>query len=167
MRVRVEEPGDRQQVYVLNAAVFPAAAEANLVEALRGSGELSISLVAEERGSIVGHIAFSPVNLSERPGLRIAGLGPMAVAEQWQRRGIGKALAGAGLDACREAGFGACVVLGHPEYYPKFGFVPSTRFGFRWEHDAPEEAFMAVELRDGYLSDAAGVIRYARAFDGV
>jgi len=72
-----------------------------------------------------------------------------------------------GLAACREAGHGIVIVLGHPDYYPRFGFRPATLYGIRWEHDAPDEAFMVVELREGTLDGVRGVARYHPAFEGV
>jgi putative acetyltransferase len=123
-----------------------------------------ISLVAEHEREIVGHIMFSPVSLAGHADSKIMGLAPMAVAPEHQRIGIGSALVVAGLEHCKRIGIGAVVVLGHPRYYPRFGFVPATRFGMVSEYDAPEEAFMALELLPGYLGRKAGVIRYHPAF---
>jgi putative acetyltransferase len=89
----------------------------------------------------------------------------MAVRSAWQRRGIGSRLVRAGLEECRRAGHGSVVVvLGHPEYYPRFGFVPASRHGVTWEHPAPAEAFMLLELRPGALGGRGGVVRYAPEF---
>ena len=107
---------------------------------------------------------FSPVTLASHPELEIMGLGPMAVFPQAQRQGLGTALVKAGLEKCRELGAGTVVVLGHPAYYPRFGFRPATRFDIACEYEVPPEAFMALELSPGYLDGAAGVIRYHRAF---
>ncbi|MBI4616546.1 MAG: N-acetyltransferase [Planctomycetes bacterium] len=145
-------------------AAFPTRAEADLVDALRAGAEPFVSLVAEQGGAIVGHITFSPVTLDALAELRIAGLGPMAVAPAHQRRGIGSALVRAGLDTCRTLGFAAVVVLGHPGFYPRFGFAPSVRFGFRSEYDVPEDVFMALELVPGALRGSTGTARYHPAF---
>jgi putative acetyltransferase len=91
----------------------------------------------------------------------------MAVATQHQRSGIGSALVRAGLEQCKKLGISAVVVLGHPEYYPRFGFLPSTRFNIRSEYDVPEEAFMVVELEPGALRGASGRIKYHPAFSHV
>ena len=107
---------------------------------------------------------FSPVSLSGHPALRIMGLAPMAVAPQHQRKGIGSALVGAGLEQCKQLGFGAVVVLGHPAYYPRFGFSPSARFGIGCEYEVPEEVFMVVELQAGFLRGTSGKIKYHPAF---
>jgi putative acetyltransferase len=150
----------------VNIRAFESAAEANLVDALRSRAQPVVSLVAEHERAIIGHIMFSPVSLTGHPHLRIMGLAPMAVAPQHQRRGVGAALVRAGLEQCKQLGFGAVVVLGHPAYYPRFGFVPSTRFEITSEYDAAEEAFMAVELLPAYLRQKAGTIRYHAAFAG-
>ena len=107
---------------------------------------------------------FSPVSLPDYPELKIMGLAPMAVAPQHQRKGIGSALVRNGLKQCRQLGFSAVVVLGHPQYYPRFGFSPAARFGISCEYDAPEEAFMIAELQPDFLSRASGKIQYHPAF---
>lgn len=122
-----------------------------LVDALRNQACPLVSLVAEDAGAIVGHIMFSPMSLPDHPALKIMGLAPMAVAPQHQRKGIGSALIRNGLKQCRQLGFGAVVVLGHPRYYPRFGFLLAARFGIRCGYDAPEEAFMIVELQAGFF----------------
>jgi putative acetyltransferase len=91
----------------------------------------------------------------------------MAVVPAQQRTGLGSALVRAGLEQCRKLGFGAVVVLGHPDYYPRFGFSPAARFGIGCEYEAPQEAFMAIELQPGYLKGASGKVEYHAAFDEV
>lgn len=167
MQIRPERDTDRDAVRAVNAAAFPTPAEADLVDALREQARPVISLVAERDGAIVGHILFSPVTLDSRPGLSMMGLAPMAVAPEHQRSGVGLALVRAGLDECRQKGFSAVVVLGHPEYYPRFGFVPAVRYGLRSEYDVPDEVFMVQELVPGALEGAPGTIRYHAAFGSV
>jgi len=89
----------------------------------------------------------------------------MAVLPDLHRRGIGSLLVRAGLDQCRQMGFGFVVVLGHPSYYPRFGFVPASRHGIRCKWPAPNEAFMVLELREGALSAVSGLAAYAPEFD--
>ena len=88
----------------------------------------------------------------------------MAVVPWHQRQGIGTALVRTGLEECKKLGFGAVVVLGHADYYPRFGFTLSTRFGIGCEYDVPEDVFMAIELQPGALQDASGKIKYHPAF---
>jgi putative acetyltransferase len=110
---------------------------------------------------------FSPVLLSGYPDLKVLGLGPMAVLPEHQRKGTGSALVGSGLEQGKQLGFGAVVLAGHPEFYPRFGFQPASHFGIACEFDVPEEAFMAVELQPGFLADAKGTIKYHPAFKDV
>lgn len=132
--IRAEAEIDRAAVRAVNTEAFETTAEADLVDALREGAQPVVSLVAEHDGRIVGHIMFSPVTLVGEPELKIMGLAPMAVASARQRKGIGSALVGAGLEQCTALGFGAVVVLGHPTYYPRFGFIPSTRWNIHCEY---------------------------------
>ena len=167
MLIRFEESKDHDAVHKVNAAAFESPAEANLVDILRKEASPIVSLVAEEEGAIAGHILFSPVTLSGNTALIIMGLGPMAVMPKYQKKGIGSALVKKGLEECKELGAGAVIVLGHPWFYPRFGFIPSLRYGFRSEYDVPEDVFMALELQPGYLQGAAGIIKYHPAFNRV
>jgi putative acetyltransferase len=164
MEIRPEQAADIGAVRAVNRAAFETATEADLVDALREQAKPIVSLVADDDGSIVGHILFSPVTLSGHEELRIMGLAPMAVLPAVQRRGIGSALVRAGLESCRRLGCCALVVLGHPEYYPRFGFTPASRFGIGSEYEVPDEVFMALELEPGALHDRSGTIRYHPAF---
>ena len=162
--IRAEQPGDRDAIFTLNAAAFDTDAEARLVDVLRERMPVYLSLVAEQEGTLVGHILFTPVTLSGHPDRQILGLAPMAVAPDHQRQGIGAALIEAGLAACREAGAGAVTVLGHPDYYPRFGFHIASDRGISCEFDVPAEAFMVVELVPGFLDGMSGTIVYDAAF---
>jgi putative acetyltransferase len=161
--VRLERPPDHAAIHAVNVLAFGRPDEADLVTALRDAGALAISCVAELDGSIVGHVALSPIAVA-RGVLRGLGLGPMAVVPARQRTGVGTMLGRAALADARQAGWDAVVVLGHPEYYPRFGFEPASAFGLRCEYDAPDEAFMALELRPGALAGVRGLVRYHPAF---
>lgn len=167
VQIRAEEKPDETAVYAVNEVAFETPAEAKLVSALRAQARPFVSLIAELDGRIVGHIVFSPVTLSGHAEQRIVGLAPMAVLPGHQRQGIGSALVRAGLETCSDLGFGAVVVLGHPEYYPRFGFAPAVRFGIGCRYEVPDEVFMALELRAGYLVGTHGTIDYHPAFDAV
>ena len=165
MTIREEKDTDRDQIWQLNAEAFETEAEANLINALRDSGVSLISLVAEEDTRIVGHILFTPVELiGDSTNLKLTGLAPMAVAPKLQRKGIGSQLVKTGLDRCLAHGHDAVVVLGHPDYYPRFGFVPSLTYGIKPEFDVPAEVFMLKVLRDDALDGRSGIVRYHQAF---
>jgi putative acetyltransferase len=164
MQIRLEQPEDVAAIAAVNRAAFETGSEADLVDRLRERANPFISLVADNAGSIVGHILFTPVTLSGHANLRLLGLAPMAVLPSAQRRGIGSALVRAGLERCRKEGAAAVVVLGHPAYYPRFGFSAASRFGIRPEYNVPDEVFMALELDAGSLRSRTGTIRYHDAF---
>ena len=167
VQIRAEAEKDWAAVRSVNGSAFNRLAEADLVAELREQTRPVISLVAEDRGGIVGHIMFSRVLLANHPELKIMGLGPMAISPEHQRQGIGSALVRAGLEECKELDFGAVVVLGHPEYYPRFGFTPAVLFGISCEYAVPEAAFMVIELQPGYLGGASGEVKYHAAFKNV
>jgi len=169
MLIRAETPADAPAIHRLNELAFEQPAEADLVDALRLAARPFLSLVAaEEEGEIVGHICFTPVTVGDsQSSLSVAGLAPMAVLPGYQNQGIGSRLVETGLDECRRAGFTLAVVLGHPEYYPRFGFRPASAFGLRSEYDVPDPVFMALELFPGAAEGVSGLVRYHEAFAGV
>jgi len=166
--IRREQPEDIAAIHEVHELAFGRPAEADLVDALRARSKVTLSLVAVEDDRIVGHILFSPVTIdpTDRRFLAV-GLAPMAVLPQRQRRGIGSQLVNAGLLECRNAGYECVVVLGHPAYYPRFGFVPASRYGLRSEYEVPDEAFMVLAWHAGVLKDRGGVVRYQPEFDEV
>jgi putative acetyltransferase len=166
--VRPEQPEDHAAVRSVNELAFGRPAEADLVDALRVQADRCLSLVAEVDGEIVGHFFLSPVEIiSPEATVDATGLGPMAVRPDHQNRGIGSALVRAGLAAVAERGETIAVVLGHPEFYPRFGFVPGASKGIGCEYPVPDEVFMVAELTDGALDGRKGVARYHRAFADV
>ena len=167
--VRPERPEDAAAIRAVLVDAFGGAEEADLVEALRRRGEIVVGLVAEVDGRVAGYVAFSPIEVDPAPATRLTavGLAPLAVAVGPQRRGIGERLTWAGLDACRRRGEQAAVVLGQPDYYPRFGFARADRRGLRCEFESPPEAFMALELVDGALDGVHGLVRYSEAFRNV
>jgi putative acetyltransferase len=154
-------------VRAVNLAAFETAAEADLVEILRDQVQPLISLVAEIEGKVIGHIMFSPVYLSTDRLLPLMGLAPMTVLPEFQRGGVGLKLVAAGLECCRKYGSAAIVVLGHREYYPRFGFLPAADFGIACEFAVPAEAFMLVELQPGALSGKTGTVQYSDCFSNL
>jgi len=167
--LRPETPADHAAIHAVELAAFGQPAEADLVDALRAAGDLSLSLVAEIGGTIVGHIAFSPVSLSPAPPrhLRVEGLAPVAVLPAWQGKGIGSALCRAGIEARRAAGVDALVLLGEPAYYSRFGFAPARTHGLTSIYVEAGDAFMVLPLRPGALTGLAACARYAPSFDAL
>ncbi|HEX8749112.1 MAG TPA: N-acetyltransferase, partial [Pyrinomonadaceae bacterium] len=141
--IRAETAEDVSSVRRVNELAFERKEEAELVDRLRSAVEFFVSLVALSDARVVGHIFFSPVTLeAEAADFPLMGLAPMAVLPGYQNQGIGSQLVLDGLEQCRRMGCYAVVVLGHPEYYPRFGFVPASRKGLRCEYPVPDEAFM-------------------------
>lgn len=143
---------------------FPGPDEADLVERLRAAGRLTVSLVAEEAGVIVGHVAFSPLRVAS--ALRGSGLAPLAVHAAARRHGVGARLVREGLAAAAASGADFAVVLGDPAYYARFGFEPASARGL---HDTfgGGEAFQVLALRAGGVPEGAGEVRYAPEFEGL
>jgi len=165
MLIRAEEPGDNSSVRRVNELAFERPQEADLVDALREKARPCISLVALVGGEIVGHIFFSPVTVEGEDATFMAmGLAPMAVAPEYQRQGVGSLLVREGLEKCKLIGHYVVFVLGHPEYYPRFGFNPASSKGLRSEYDVSDEAFMLAELRPDALAGRSGLVRYRPEF---
>jgi putative acetyltransferase len=162
--IRPETIADIDGIADVHRRAFGGNVEATLVDALRQQARPLVSLVAVDEDAVAGHILFSPVTLSSRPDLPLMGLAPMAVLPSYQHQGIGSALVRAGLEECRRLGRVGCVVLGHPAFYPRFGFGPASRFGLTSEYNVADEVFMAIELQAGALRGQAGTIRYHPAF---
>lgn len=164
MQIRFEQTTDIPAVHSVNCEAFESPTEADLADVLRARAEEVISLVAEEEGDVVGHILFSPVTFPGTAPLRAMALAPMAVRPARQRVGIGSALVRRGLEECRRRGVAAVVVVGHPEYYPRFGFERASGFGVSCEFEVPDDVFMAIELVDGSLRGKTGTVRFHEAF---
>ncbi len=168
MLIREEEKGDIGQVRRLNTLAFEGEAEADLVDALRDARAVTLSLVAVEQARAVGHILFSPVAISSgSESFEALGLGPMSVSPAQQCKGVGSSLVRASLERLRAAGHGVVVVLGHPTYYPRFGFRRASEFNVGCEYDVPDAAFMLLELSPGALGGRVGTVKYRPEFDHV
>ena len=168
MLIREELAQDIESIYELNKEAFETEAEAKLVNKLREDKALILSLVALDKEKVVGHIAFSLVTIENRYiKVEALGLAPMAVSPVYQRQGIGSKLIEKGLALLLAKGYTRVVVLGHPEYYLRFGFEPAKNQGIRWEHDCPEEAFMVKELSAGAFDNVSGVVKFRPEFNEV
>ena len=163
IHIRPETPDDRAAIYAVLLAAFGRPEEAKLVDALRDGGHFDprLSLVCQRGGQIVGHILLSRITIGPTPALALA---PLAVTPTYQRHGYGSALVEAGLQAAQELAHRAVVVLGHPDFYPRFGFVPATDRGITAPFDVPREAFLVRELLPGALEGISGVVTYPAPF---
>jgi len=165
--IRPETEQDRQAVWSVNRAAFETDAEADLVDALRDGGYVEVSLVAEVDGEIVGHILFSPLPVIMEVGtVDSLSLAPMAVLPSHQRQGVGSRLVEAGLEACREKGCKIAVVLGHTEFYPRFGFSADLAQPLKSPFGGGD-AWMAMELVPGALTGVEGRVEYPPPFQGM
>ena len=161
--VRDYRADDAESVRRVVEAAFAQPDEADLVQRLRADGDAIVELVAEADGAIVGHILYSALAI-ETPGaapLKAAALAPVSVAPTHQHRGVCAALIRAGDEACAALGRAAIIVLGHPDYYPKFGY--SARAAESLDAPFSGPAFMVKELAPGVLNNG-GKVRYAKAF---
>ena len=157
MIVRPEASADVAAIHAVNQAAFAQPDEADLVDRLRAEGVVLLSLVAEHNAVILGHILFTRMHVAETP---VVALAPVAVDPAHQRKGIGAALICRGIDLLREAGERIVIVVGHPAYYPRFGFTGVSGI----QHPFPPESFMALELTTGALENLTGAVRYPPGF---
>lgn len=168
LEIRVEEDADGAGIGRVHDLAFGQPGEGVLVERMRGQVDPWISVVAELGDEIVGHVLFTPVTIEGVAGGGNAmGLGPMGVAPDHQRQGVGSALVRAGMAMCDAIGCGVVFVLGHPEYYPRFGFEPAALHGLHWERPGSEESFFVAEIEPRALDALNGIVRYHSEFSNI
>lgn len=165
IRVRVERPGDEPAIREVETAAFGRSEEADLVDALRASGGAYRSWVAASGSDLVAHVVFTPVRIDgwAVPGM---GLGPVAVVPERQRTGVGSRLIHHAMATLRAEGCPYVALVGHPTYYPRFGFVPGVRFALAapWP-GIPDDVFLVRAFDPRALPRAGGVVRFLDAFD--
>ena len=168
MIIRAEQPGEHAAIHEVTTQAFGRDNEARLIDWLRSSPAFvpELSLVAIDAAQVVGHILFSRIHIRtpERavPALALA---PMAVLPERQHQGIGSALIRYGLERCRQLGHQIVVVIGHPRYYPRFGFSSARAKGL--EAPYPDAVFMVQELTPGALDNVCGTVEYPQEFTAV
>ncbi len=163
IRLRYENRRDYKDIIRINDLAFGQKNEGILIEHLRKNRDFlpELSIIAEKDGIIIGHILFFPVQIKSKDNsYKSVSLAPMAVLPEYQNQGIGSKLVRYGLEKCRERGYQSVIVLGHPEYYPRFGFEKASKWDIRPPFEAPDEAFMALELIEGGLKGTSGVVEY-------
>ncbi len=158
-----ETSEDIEAIATLNRAAFGGEQEVAIIDRLRRDGQVALSLVEREAGAVVGHILFSDLDVMvDGRAARAVALAPMAVEPARQRTGIGSRLVRTGLGILKDRGYEAVIVLGHPDYYPRFGF--SAALAAKLTAPFSGAAFMALELKPGALAGTRGAVRYPRAF---
>ncbi|MBG1262029.1 GNAT family N-acetyltransferase [Nostoc commune] len=168
INIRCETLPDYTVIAEVNTLAFGQENEAKLVEEIRHSDRYipELSLVAEVENVVVGHILFSYIGLVGEETLQVLGLAPLAVHPKFQRQGIGSALIKAGLEIAEAKKEAIVIVLGHPEFYTRFGFQPSVVYEIESPFPVPEEFFMVKPLQS-YQESYKGKVVYPAAFDGV
>jgi putative acetyltransferase len=162
--VRPERLDDLEAIRDVNDRAFGRTHEGRIVDALRGNGQTVVSLVATAGDRVVGHIFFSPATLGELVG---TALGPVAVLPEYQRQGIGSALVTAGVQQLKDIGCPFVVLVGHPEYYPRFGFRPASPRGIQCQWTVPDDVFMVLVLDEDQMRGVTGVARFRDEFSTV
>jgi putative acetyltransferase len=164
IEIREEQPTDIDAVRALNRQAFDQEQEGRIVDALRDVWGVALALVALSDGTVVGHILFSPLTVGAEVG---AALGPMAVRPAYQRQGIGSQLVAQGMERLRGRGCPFVVVIGHPEFYPRFGFGPAAAQGLTCEWEVPAEAFMVNILNSEVGRRLRGAAQYRAEFSTI
>lgn len=167
IKIRNEQLNDYDEIKKINELAFGQENEGKMIESLRKTSDYnaSLSLVAEIKDKIVGHILFYPIKIkSEKGEYTILSLAPMAVHPEYQNKGIGSKLIKRGLAIAKETNFDAVIVVGHPKYYPRFGFKPASNWGIKLPFDVPDDVFLALELKDNALKNYKGKVEYPKEF---
>jgi len=164
--IRKEEEKDYKKIYEVNKLAFQQENEGKLIEKIREGDNFfpELSLVAEIDNRIVGHILLSKIKIVGDSVYESLALAPMAVIPNLQRQGIGSALIKKGMEKAKEQGFSSIIVLGHKDYYPKFGFQKASKWNIRCPFEVSDEAFMAIELKENALKSKPGVVEYPDEF---
>jgi putative acetyltransferase len=166
MVIRPETEKDFPGVYEVNRLAFSQENESKLIEKIRQGGNYvpELSLVAAINHKIIGHILFSKIKIVGKTNTASLALAPMAVVPEYQKQGIGGKLIKKGLAIAGKLGYNSVIVLGHKDYYPKFGFKKASLWGIQCPFAAPDEAFMAIELSEHALVGRAGMVEYPKEF---
>lgn len=166
--LRKETKTDYPGIRRINDIAFGRKAESRLIDLLRKKDEFvaDLSIVAEQNEQLIGHILFTPIKIeSGSESYQTLCLAPMSVLPEFQQKSIGKLLVIQGLQVAKDLGYNSVVVLGHPSFYPKFGFEPASKWGIKSPFPAPDEAFMAIELFRDCLKKVNGKVVFPPEFD--
>jgi putative acetyltransferase len=165
IRIREEQPQDKESVHEVNVSAFRQNVEADLVDKLRENCRDILSLVAVKQNEVVGHILFTPTVI-EGQERRVQGMGlaPLAVLPEYQRHGIGSELVRTGTAILKNRHCPFIIVIGHPKFYPRFGFEPANRYAIHSEFKVPDEVFMILVLNESEMQGVSGLAKYRPEF---
>jgi len=167
IKIRSEMKDDYNIITQINDLAFGGKDESQLIINLRKTNDFipDLSLVAVVNDRILGHILFYPITIeSINNTFPTISLAPMSVHPDYQRKGIGNKLVNDGLQKCKDMHFDSVIVLGHPNYYPKFGFIPASQWNLYSDFEAPDEAFMVLELKVKSLAGKSGKVVYPKEY---
>ncbi|KYK35035.1 MAG: hypothetical protein AYK22_08880 [Thermoplasmatales archaeon SG8-52-3] len=167
VKIRNEEKEDYKKIRNINELAFGQINEGRLVDDLRKKSDFNhlLSLVAEIKERIVGHILFYPIKIkNEKEEFIVLSLAPMAVHPDFQNKGIGSKLVKRGLEAAKETGYDAVIVVGHPNYYPRFGFSPASKWNIKVPIECPDDVFLAIELKKNSLNKLSGLVEFPKEY---
>ena len=165
--IRNETKQDYNIIRKINDLAFKQENEGKMVDALRKTKDFNhlLSLVAEIKDEIVGHILFYPIKIKNKNEEHtVLSLAPMAVHPKYQNKGIGSKLVKRGLEVAKNTGFGAVIVVGHPKYYPRFGFIPAKNWNIKLPFDVPDDVFLALELKKDSLKNCSGTVEFIKEY---
>lgn len=165
--IRNERKNDYDEIRKINDLAFGQENEGKMIEALRKTSNYNhlLSLVAEIKNKIVGHILFYPIKIKNKEEkYKVLSLAPMAVHPEYQNQGIGSKLVKKGLERAKELDFSVVIVVGHPKYYPRFGFTPAKNWGIKLPFDVPNDVFLALELKENALRNCIGTVEYPKEY---
>lgn len=168
--IKSETEKDYRDITKVNNLAFGLSSEGLLVENLRLNTDFikDLSLVAEFENKVIGHILFFPIKIVEGETKHSSlALAPMSVLPEFQNKGVGSKLVTEGLKIAKDLGHPSVIVLGHKNYYPKFGFEPASKWGIKSPFDIPDDVFMAFKLKEEGLKNISGVVKYPKEFDEV
>lgn len=165
IEIREERPEDIAAIRDVNKRAFGQDQEGHIVDALRSNGAVLLSLIATLNGQVVGHIIYSPLTVGDE--VTGAALGPMAVVPEHQRQGLGGRLVEAGNRRMKDAGRPFIIVLGHADFYPRFGFTPACTRGIKCEWEVPDDVFMLLVLDETKMQGVSGPAKYREEFSTV
>lgn len=170
IKIRSEKKQDYNKITEINNLAFGQKNEGKLIENLRKTDNFitELSLIAENDNEMIGHILFYPVIIkSENTKYKSLALAPMSVIPKYQRKGVGTKLVIEGLNIATKLGYESVIVLGHSEYYPKFGFKPASKWNIKAPFEVPDNVFLALELKANSLKDKSGIVEYPKEFNEV